>query len=134
MKFKTFIYNSNSEIIYNFYICGGNAPLPVEQKYPPWGEYINIFRKNASKYVKFMIESYVCDNLNQVYWFFSFLTKKCWKECFRNVIGNHLQDSKLIYFVHLCLYFAIIKTFCSFFLFCFLIFFIFIALKKNPFC
>ena len=34
-----------------------------------------IFRQNASKNEKLMVETYICDNLNQIYRFFSFLTK-----------------------------------------------------------
>ena len=70
LKFKSFIYNSNSNVVHNFCIHGGNAP-------PPWGEgaspseekfiTVGIFRKNASKPTKLMVEPYICDNLTQIY-------------------------------------------------------------------
>ena len=37
LKFKLFIYNKNSKIIYNFYIMRGNI-FPVDGKYPPKGK------------------------------------------------------------------------------------------------
>ena len=36
---------------------------------------VSIFRKNVSKYAKLMVEPYVCDNLNHIDRFFSFLTQ-----------------------------------------------------------
>ena len=39
-----------------------------------------------------MIEPYVCDNLNQIYRFFSFLLKKR-SMSFRDVIENRLESS-----------------------------------------
>ena len=35
-----------------------------------------IFRKNSSKYANLMVESHICNNLNQTYRFFSFLIKR----------------------------------------------------------
>ena len=58
----------------------------MEPILPPYGESytpaekfftVDIFRKNASKYVKLIVKPYVCGNLYQIYRFsFSFLTKK----------------------------------------------------------
>ena len=39
-----------------------------------------------------MVEPNDCDNLNQVFRFVSFLTKKIWK--FGIVLGNALKDNK----------------------------------------
>ena len=33
---------------------------------------VDIYKKNASKYVELMVKPYVCQNLNQIYIFFSF--------------------------------------------------------------
>ena len=48
--------------------------------HPPGKKFftVGIFRKNISKYVKLMIESYICDNLNQIYRLFAFLAGKFW--------------------------------------------------------
>ena len=72
LKFETFIYNSGSKIIYNFCTYGGNTPPRRGRSNPPGEKFFNagIFRKNASKYAKLMVERYVCDNLNQIYRFF----------------------------------------------------------------
>ena len=64
LKFKTFIYNSDSKIIYNFCMYGGNT-LPVGEEVIPSGEKFftdGIFRKNTSKYAKLMVEAYISDN------------------------------------------------------------------------
>ena len=37
---------------------------------------VDIFRMNTSKYAKLMVQSYICDILNQIYRLFSLLTKK----------------------------------------------------------
>ena len=73
---------------------------------------LELLEKTPQKYVKLMTELYVCDNLNQIYSFVSFLTEQFFLEdfeedfkkkekdfkgkSFRNVI-----DNKLISFVHL---------------------------------
>ena len=78
LKFKKFIYNSNSKIMHNFCVYGGNA-LPVGRStylLHPEKKFFNIdiSWKNVSNYGKLMVEQYVCDDLNQTYRFFSFLT------------------------------------------------------------
>ena len=57
-KFKTFITNSKSTMIYNFCIRRGNN-LPLG-----WRNFFNIgnFRKNTSKYAKLTVEPCVCVN------------------------------------------------------------------------
>ena len=84
LKFKTFIYNSDSKIIYNFSTYGVNTlPEWVEVTSPPSGKKyftVGIFRKNTSKYAKLMAEPYICDDLNHKYRFFFFIfNKKCLK-------------------------------------------------------
>ena len=82
LKFKTFIYNSNSKIIYNFCICGVNTS-PRREKFIN----IGIFRKNASLYTQLMSELHVCYNLNQIYLFFSTFNKNTLQRMlFRNAI------------------------------------------------
>ena len=49
----------------------GSNPLLEEKLFND-----GVFRKNSSKYAKLMVELYACDNLNQIYHFFSFLTKR----------------------------------------------------------
>ena len=64
---------------------------------PPRGRsffYVGIFRKKTSKSAKLMDERYICNNLNQMYRFFHFLTKK--KST--NVFENGMEG--LILFVH----------------------------------
>ena len=74
--------------------------------------FFGIFRKNTSKYAKRMIEPYICDSLNQIYRFFFIFNKQIFK--FQNVLENCLKDNRLIYFVHLWLYFAGTKIVYSF--------------------
>ena len=62
---------------------------------------VSHFRKNAFNYAKPVVEPYICDNLNQTYRFFSFLTKKLFKTSFKNVLENRLEGNRLISFVHL---------------------------------
>ena len=65
LKLIAFIYNRNSKTIRNFCVSGHTSP--VKGKYPPRRrEFYNAdnFRNNVSKYLKIMVESYVCDNLN----------------------------------------------------------------------
>ena len=58
------IYNNNSKIIYmHIHIMFGDILPTTREKFFK----ICIFRKNASKYAKLMVESYICDNLNQSY-------------------------------------------------------------------
>ena len=118
LKFKIFVYNSNSnKIICIFSIYGDNNPLDTQSN--PLGEKfftIGVFRKNASKYAKLMIESYISDNLSEICQFFSILTKKKLKFMY---LKNHLKGNRLISFVHVWLCFAGIKIFHSFFLICY---------------
>ena len=92
MKFISFIYNSNSRIIYNFCMYGSN--LPRGRNFFA----ICIIRKNASKYAKLMVESYICDNLYQVYRFFSFWTKQFLKSFSQKIDKNLLKNYKGIMF------------------------------------
>ena len=110
LKFETFIYNSGSKIICNFCIYGDNTPPAGGEVTPPGEKFftVSIFRKNVSKYVKLMVEPYICDNLNHNYRFFSFLTKKNLK------LENRLEGIRLISFVHVWLYFTGTKIICSF--------------------
>ena len=55
---------------------------------------VDIFRKNASKYVKSMVEPYIFDNLNHNYRFFFIFNKKILK------FENRLEGIRLISFVH----------------------------------
>ena len=48
---------------------GGNKPPGGGELFYRW--YI---KKDTSKYAKLMVEPYICDNLHQIYRFFSFLT------------------------------------------------------------
>ena len=113
MKFKTFIYNTNSNIIHIFCIYGGNTPpnggggekLRFGEKFFTVG----IFRKNTPKCAKPMVEPYICDNLNQIYRYFSFLTKKILKF---SQSKNRLEGYRD--FVHVWLYFAGFEIVCSF--------------------
>ena len=76
LYFKTYIYYSTSKIMYNFGMNRGNTPLAGRG--PLGGEKIftvGIFRKNASKYAKLIVEPYICENLNQIYRFFPFIPK-----------------------------------------------------------
>ena len=69
------------------------AILPLQEgSNPPPGENfltIGIFRKNTSKYAKLMVEPYTCDNLNQIYRFFSFLTKNFEIHLVKRSHGRH---------------------------------------------
>ena len=84
-KFKIFVYNSNSKIMYNFCIYGGDTP-------PPPGEnfffIVGIFRKNALKYTKLAVELYICDNLKQIYRFFIFNKPILREKSLKNVLGR----------------------------------------------
>ena len=104
LKFKTFIYNNNNEIIYNFCMHRGQYSLVGEEVTPRGREFftIGIFRKNTSKYSKLMVETDVCHYLNQNYRCFSFLTKKFWNS-FRNVLEDRLEGNRFISFVHIWL-------------------------------
>ena len=62
---------------------------------------IGIFKKNASKYTKIMVESHICDNLNQNYSIFLIFNKKKFLNSFRNDLENCLEGNRLISFVHL---------------------------------
>ena len=91
LKFKTFIYNSNSKIIYNNWMYGG--------KYPPGAGIFTVvfFWKNTSNYAKLIVEPYICDNLNKIYRLFPLLTtKKIW-DSFRNVLKNRLKSIALVH-------------------------------------
>ena len=44
-----------------------------------------------------MVELYFCDSLNEINWFFRFLTKKKLLRNVRNLIENRLEDNKLIF-------------------------------------
>ena len=74
LKISTFIYNSNSKIIHNFCMCGGNIPPVGVEITSPREKFFTIgnFRKNTSKYEKLMVEPDICDNLNQIHRFFHF--------------------------------------------------------------
>ena len=78
LKSETFIYNRDKKILHNFCMYGcntrpvGGEVTPSEEKFFTVG----IFRKSISKYSKLKIELHICDNLNQIYPFFSFLAKK----------------------------------------------------------
>ena len=69
LKFKIFIYNSNSKVIYNLCLCGGNILFVREgEVFPTEKEIFNtgIFRKNTSKYAKLMAELHACGSLKQI--------------------------------------------------------------------
>ena len=59
--------------MYNFCTYKGNT-TPEEENFS-----VGTFRKNISNYAKLKVEPYTCDNLNQIYRSFSFLTKKILK-------------------------------------------------------
>ena len=72
----------------------------------------SIFRKNTSEYPKLTVKLCICDNLNQNYRFFLFFCKQFWNQI---NIENHLENNRMISFVHLWLSFADVKIVCSFF-------------------
>ena len=114
LKFKIFNSNSNSKIMLNFCTSRGNtSTVGWGGETPTWENFttVIILKKNTSKYAKLMVESHVCDKLNRIYRFSSFLTKKCLK----NVLENCVESNRLISLVHLWHYFAFIKIVCSFF-------------------
>ena len=100
LKFKTFIYNSDSKTIYNFCTYGGNS-LSIGEVTPPGETFftVSIFRKDASKYAKLKVEPYICGNLKQIYQIFFFLIK-IFLNLLRNVLANRLEGNRLISFVH----------------------------------
>ena len=71
LRLKTFIYNSNKKIIYNFCMYGSKIPQLGNEKFFTVG----IFRKNPSKSAKLIVEPRICDYLNKNR-FSSFLTKQ----------------------------------------------------------
>ena len=77
----------------------GNT-LPIGMEKPPGVKFftISIFTQNTSKHTKLMVEPFIYDNLNQIYRFFSFLTKNFEIHL---VLENCLGGNRLIYFIHL---------------------------------
>ena len=68
--------------IYSFCICRGNTPPPRTREVTPQGENFSTlyFSREHLKIHKTYDCMCVCDNFNQVYDFFLFLTKKFRKE------------------------------------------------------
>ena len=62
---------------------GGNTP-PGEKFFT-----VNFFRKKTSKYAKLIVESCICDNLNQIYQYFPFLTKNFEIHLVKTLSGSH---------------------------------------------
>ena len=67
LKFKTFISDSISKVMYNFCIYGGNMCFGGGEQ-PPGQNFftVDIFRKNTSNYSKLMVEPYISRNLYQI--------------------------------------------------------------------
>ena len=80
--------------MYNFCMYAGNTPLKGA-KYPPGQKYftIVIFRKKTSKCAKLMDETYICDNLNQIYGFFFIFNnkKKIWNSFYQKIVWKTID-------------------------------------------
>ena len=87
LNFTTFIYNSNCKITYNFCICENNIFSVGDVT--PEENFFNIafFKKNISKYARLIVEPYICDHLNKI-WFILIFNQKKKKKSFRKLSGK----------------------------------------------